>query len=78
MSKRNRRKHSSSFKAKVALAALKEREIITVLSQRFELHATQINNWKARAIEIIESGFDEKATKSTKDEHEAFVTELYC
>jgi transposase-like protein len=41
--KRTRRKFSSSFKAKVAIETLKEREILTELSERFELHPNQIS-----------------------------------
>ena len=67
MSNGNRRKHTAAFKSKVALEALKERESVSVLSQRFGLHSTQINNWKSRAIELINSGFEEKATQKDRE-----------
>ena len=42
MAKRTRRKHSSTFKAKVALAALVGDKTLAELSQQFDLHPNQI------------------------------------
>ncbi|MDF1594458.1 MAG: transposase, partial [Desulfobacterales bacterium] len=41
-----RKQYSPEFKAKVALAALKNEETITDLAQRFGVHPTMITTWK--------------------------------
>ncbi len=51
---RPRRNHSTKFKSKVALAALKGEEILTELSQRFDVHANQITQWKNQLLERAE------------------------
>jgi transposase len=48
MSRRARRNHSSAFKAKVALAAIKGDRTIAQLADQFDVHANQITTWKAQ------------------------------
>lgn len=49
--KRPRRNHSSTFKAKVALAALKGDQTLAQLAERFDVHPQQITQWKAQLLE---------------------------
>lgn len=44
--KRTRRTHAPSFKAKVALAAIKGDKTLAELSSEFEVHQNQITEWK--------------------------------
>src|SRR3978361_1246988 len=60
MTKRARRTHSATFKAKVALAAIKGEKTLAELAQLYEVHANQIMAWKAQladgAAEVFGSG----------------------
>jgi putative transposase len=47
--------HSAAFKAKVALAALKEVRPLRELAAQFGVHPTQINQWKRRLLDEAES-----------------------
>ena len=48
---RKRRNFNPSLKAKVALEAIKGHRTISELSQKYKLHATQINLWKKQLLE---------------------------
>jgi transposase len=57
MEKKNRRKFSADFKAKVVLEALKERSTIEELARKYELHPNQIHLWKKEFISKASSVF---------------------
>ncbi len=75
MSKTKRRQYGSKFKAKVALEAIKERETLSELSSRHEVHPNQICQWKQRLV----GGSSELFERSTATDHsqERLVTSLY-
>ena len=53
MPRRPRRNHTPSFKAKVALAAVKGEKTMAELSQEFDVHANQIKQWKDQLLEGV-------------------------
>lgn len=69
--KRERRKFSAAFKAKVVLEALKEKETLQQLSSKFEVHVNQITQWKREFLNHAEEVFSTKKTEEkSADEQE--------
>jgi transposase len=59
--RRNRRNHSSDFKAKVELAALKEDRTMSELADQFNVHPNQIQSWKKQLVESAVDLFSRRA-----------------
>src|SRR4249920_1569637 len=56
--KRSRRNHSSKFKARVALEALRGEATLTELASRHGVHANQIALWRKQMLEHAGEVFD--------------------
>jgi transposase len=71
MSKRPRRNHTSVFKAKVALAAIKGDRTLAQLAEQFDVHPNQITSWKAQleggAADVFGPGSGNGAAHSAVD-----------
>ena len=74
--KQNRRQHSLSFKAKVALEALKGEETIAELAHRFEVYPTQIHKWKKSLSEGAAGIFGDSHNHNGKGDQE-LMAKLY-
>ena len=74
--KEHRRKHSPSFKAKVALEALKGEETVTQLSSRFDVHPSQVHKWKKELIEGATNIFGSSNVQK-KSDNQQLVAQLY-
>ncbi len=73
--KRKRKQYSPAFKAKVALAAIRNEATVAELAAKYEIHPTMVGNWKRELIEGAAELFD-KGQKNKKQQ-DAGVDELY-
>lgn len=71
MMKKQRRKFSKEFKLQVVLEALKERQTLSELSQKYELHPNQISAWKQDFLSKAEQVFSTPAPETRLEEAEA-------
>jgi putative transposase len=76
MAKR-RQPRSVDFKAKVALAAVRERITVGELATRFSLHPTQIHTWKKRLLEGAAELFRDARSHREAAERQSREAELY-
>jgi transposase len=75
MSKK-RKQHSAGWKAKVALAAVKGDRTTSELAAKFQVHPTQVSQWKRELVEGAEQVFGRDRDRESR-EQEALVADLY-
>jgi transposase len=61
--RRPRRNHSAAYKAKVALAAVKGDKTLAELAEKFDVHASQIVQWKTQLLDSATTVFMTAAEK---------------
>lgn len=75
--KRKRRTFSAEFKLKVILSALQERETLSELSQKYDLHPNQISKWKTEFLDNA-AEYLKPPSKQSKEEEQVDLNELYA
>jgi transposase-like protein len=68
--KQQRKKHSGAFKAKVAVEALKGDRTLNELAGHFEIHPTQVVQWKQRLLAGASDLFSSGAARDAVQEAE--------
>ena len=74
--KQSRKKHGPSFKAKMALEALKGEETTVEIAPRFEVHPSQVRTWK-RALAEGAAGIFGGDSEREKEADQALIPQLY-
>lgn len=67
MTRRKRRNHSPTFKAQVAVAALKGDKTLAELAQQFDVHPNQIADWKGQLMERAAQVFGDGSTAAAAE-----------
>jgi len=75
--KRKRRTFSAAFKLKVILAALQERETLSELAQKHDLHPNQISKWKTDFLDNA-AHYLQAPDKGSKDKDQVELNALYA
>ena len=74
--RRKRRNHSAKFKAKVAIATIRGDKTLVELSEQYEVHPNQIQDWRRKLLEGAEEVFDRSGRQAQESEHK--VKELHA
>lgn len=59
-----RKRFDADFKRKVAVEAIKEEKTIQSIAAEYNIHTSQVNEWKKKALETISESFGAKRSKS--------------
>ena len=75
--KQIRRNFTNTFKAKVVLEALKERETIQQLGVKYDVHPNQITTWKKQFLENADAAFGQEGKDDELQKARQQLDELY-
>lgn len=62
-----RRLFSAAFKAKVAIEAIKGQKTINEIASLYEVHPTQVAQWRKEALEALPAAMADGRTKAARD-----------
>ena len=74
---KKRRKHDSSFKAKIALEALANDRTVNEIAAKYQVLPAQISQWKRELINRANSVYEEGKKSASIDDRDKEVSELH-
>lgn len=74
--KKQRRKHSAEFKARVALEAIKGIKTVSQIAQEYEIHPVMVSNWKKEMLGHLPDVFDKNNRPKTDKDREKETEQL--
>ncbi len=72
-----RRNHSDTFKAKVALEAVKGIKTINEIASKFQIHPNQVTKWKKELLAELPSLFSKKRGRKKREPDEQEKDNLF-
>jgi transposase-like protein len=76
MARNMRRSHDGTFKARVALEAIKGEKTIAQIATEYGVHPNQIRQWRQKLLDELPQLFSD-SRKSTEKDGEELQAELY-
>src|SRR5438034_279288 len=73
MKQRNRKRFDPAFKARVALAAVQERESLTQLGKKFGVHPVLVGQWKKLLLENAATAFTRDQAHEAERTHDELL-----
>ena len=74
-----RKHYTAAYKARVVQELLKEEKTLAQIATEYEVHPTQLKNWRAVALEGLPALFEKQDnTVALQAAHEQQLTELYA
>jgi transposase len=74
-----RKQYTAAFKTRVVQELLKEEKTLAQIAAEYEVHPTQLKNWRAVALEGMPGLFEKQdSTAELKRAHEQQLSELYA
>lgn len=76
--KAKRRRHDPEFKARVAIEAIKNVRSISEIAQEYQIHPSQVADWKKQMAAGAASIFDAKGAQKSEEEFDRERARLHA
>ena len=73
---RTRKQHTQQTKLKVAMEAIKGQMTTAEITSKYSVHASQVNTWKKKALEVMPEAFS-GTTKRSEEDQQSLIDDLY-